>query len=171
MVSRLRVPLEGPRPGPGPPGHRLAHSTMPRDEATIQPNSTRPNVRLRVDDAHSLPPEREGEHGDVIRSEATTSSDPRHDRRAGRRRLRRHQLVQREGLVQGHQEGRHLDRPDGPVGALRAQILAMIAVLAVAACGGTSSSNGKVSFKGTKKVGISTALTGQSALYGHRSSP
>jgi len=38
-----------------------------------------------------------------------------------------------------------------------------------AACGGSSTSNnsGTVTFKGTKNIGISTALSGQSALYGH----
>jgi branched-chain amino acid transport system substrate-binding protein len=41
-------------------------------------------------------------------------------------------------------------------------------LIAVAACGGsTSSSNGTQSFKGTKKIGYSGALTGQAALYGH----
>jgi branched-chain amino acid transport system substrate-binding protein len=46
--------------------------------------------------------------------------------------------------------------------------MALAAVLVVAACGGgggTSASPG--SFKGTKKIGLSTALTGQSQLYGH----
>jgi branched-chain amino acid transport system substrate-binding protein len=44
-----------------------------------------------------------------------------------------------------------------------------VALLAAAACGGTSSgsSGGVTSFKGTKKLGLSIALTGQSALYGH----
>jgi len=47
-------------------------------------------------------------------------------------------------------------------------VLAVAALLAVAACGGASGSNGGTSsFKGTKKVGMSIALTGQSALYGH----
>jgi len=46
--------------------------------------------------------------------------------------------------------------------------LGAAALTLVAACGGSSSSgNGQVTFKGTKNVGISTALTGQSALYGH----
>jgi branched-chain amino acid transport system substrate-binding protein len=47
-------------------------------------------------------------------------------------------------------------------------VLAAAALLALAACGGTSgSSGGATSFKGTKKLGLSTAITGQSALYGH----
>src|SRR5260370_30666253 len=46
--------------------------------------------------------------------------------------------------------------------------LATAATILVAACGGsTPSSNGSVSFKGTKMVGYSAPLTGQSALYGH----
>jgi len=47
--------------------------------------------------------------------------------------------------------------------------LAVTALTLVAACGGSSTSNngGTVTFKGTKNVGISTALSGQSALYGH----
>jgi ABC-type branched-subunit amino acid transport system substrate-binding protein len=46
--------------------------------------------------------------------------------------------------------------------------LAVTALTLVAACGGNSTSNtGPVTFKGTKNVGISTALSGQSALYGH----
>ncbi len=45
--------------------------------------------------------------------------------------------------------------------------LAITATLAVAACGGGSSGNQTVTFKGTKKVGYSAPLTGQSALYGH----
>ena len=46
--------------------------------------------------------------------------------------------------------------------------LAVAALTLVAACGGsTSTNNGTTSFKGTKKIGISTALTGQSQLYGH----
>jgi branched-chain amino acid transport system substrate-binding protein len=45
---------------------------------------------------------------------------------------------------------------------------AVAAALVVAACGGTSSSTtGGTSFKGTKNLGLSIALTGQSALYGH----
>ncbi|HEX2681006.1 MAG TPA: ABC transporter substrate-binding protein, partial [Candidatus Dormibacteraeota bacterium] len=40
--------------------------------------------------------------------------------------------------------------------------------MVLAACGGTtSSSNGPVTFKGTKNIGLSIALTGQSQLYGH----
>lgn len=46
--------------------------------------------------------------------------------------------------------------------------LAVAALTLVAACGGnTGTSNGQTSFKGTKKIGLSTALTGQSQLYGH----
>jgi len=46
--------------------------------------------------------------------------------------------------------------------------LAVAGLTLVAACGGNSTSNnGTVTFKGTKNVGISTALSGQSALYGH----
>src|SRR5260370_1141281 len=46
--------------------------------------------------------------------------------------------------------------------------LATAATILVAACGGsTPSSTGSVSFKGTKMVGYSAPLTGQSALYGH----
>jgi len=45
---------------------------------------------------------------------------------------------------------------------------AVAALLVVAACGGTSSStSGGTSFKGTKNLGLSIAITGQSALYGH----
>src|SRR5712692_5831252 len=45
--------------------------------------------------------------------------------------------------------------------------LATAATIIVAACGSTPTSNGPVTFKGTKKVGYSAPLTGQSALYGH----
>ena len=47
--------------------------------------------------------------------------------------------------------------------------LAVAALCLAAACGGgsTTTNNGTTTFKGTKNVGISTALTGQSALYGH----
>jgi branched-chain amino acid transport system substrate-binding protein len=45
-------------------------------------------------------------------------------------------------------------------------VLALAAALALAACGGSGSS-GTTSFKGTKKLGLSIAITGQSALYGH----
>jgi branched-chain amino acid transport system substrate-binding protein len=47
--------------------------------------------------------------------------------------------------------------------------LAVTALTLAAACGGSSTSNnsGTVTFKGTKNIGISTALSGQSALYGH----
>jgi branched-chain amino acid transport system substrate-binding protein len=50
---------------------------------------------------------------------------------------------------------------------MRWAVVALAAALAVAACGGSGTSNGTTSFKGTKKLGLSTALTGQSALYGH----
>jgi len=47
-------------------------------------------------------------------------------------------------------------------------LIAAAALLVVAACGGSSgSSSGTTSFKGTKKVGLDIAITGQSALYGH----
>jgi len=42
-----------------------------------------------------------------------------------------------------------------------------MATIIVAACGGQSSGNQAQTFKGTKKVGYSAPLTGQSALYGH----
>jgi branched-chain amino acid transport system substrate-binding protein len=46
--------------------------------------------------------------------------------------------------------------------------LATAATILVGACGGgATSSNGPGTFKGTKKVGYSAPLTGQSALYGH----
>src|SRR5437660_7580238 len=44
---------------------------------------------------------------------------------------------------------------------------ALVAPLVVAACGSQPSGNTAVTFKGTKKVGYSASLTGQSALYGH----
>ena len=47
----------------------------------------------------------------------------------------------------------------------RFAFVAIVAILA-AACGG-SSGTATVTFKGTKKVGLSIALTGQSNLYGH----
>src|SRR2546428_312995 len=40
-------------------------------------------------------------------------------------------------------------------------------LMAALACGGSSNTGGTVTFKGTKNVGLSIALTGQSALYGH----
>jgi len=46
-------------------------------------------------------------------------------------------------------------------------VLATAALLVAAACGGTSSTTGTTTFKGTKKIGISTAISGQSAIYGH----
>src|SRR5258706_2901800 len=46
--------------------------------------------------------------------------------------------------------------------------LGTAATVLVGACGGTTpSSSGPVTFKGTKMVGYSAPLTGQSALYGH----
>ncbi len=45
--------------------------------------------------------------------------------------------------------------------------LVMAATMIVAACGSQPSGNQAVTFKGTKKVGYSAPLTGQSALYGH----
>lgn len=51
---------------------------------------------------------------------------------------------------------------------MRWAVAAVAALAVVAACGGTStSSSGATSFKGTKKIGLSIAITGQSALYGH----
>jgi branched-chain amino acid transport system substrate-binding protein len=45
---------------------------------------------------------------------------------------------------------------------------ALVAVLlVVAACSGAVSSSSSVPFKGTRNVGVDTAITGQSALYGH----
>ncbi len=44
---------------------------------------------------------------------------------------------------------------------------ALGAVLVGTACGGSTAGGGGQSFKGTKKIGLTTALTGQSALYGH----
>ena len=45
--------------------------------------------------------------------------------------------------------------------------LVLAAAIVVAACGSQPSGNQAQSFKGTKKVGYSAPLTGQSALYGH----
>jgi len=52
------------------------------------------------------------------------------------------------------------------------KVVALVAacVLFVAACGGSTPSNTATTFKGTKKVGISLPLTGQSNLYGHAKS-
>ena len=51
---------------------------------------------------------------------------------------------------------------------LRWALAAAVALLVVAACGGAStSSSGTTTFKGTKKLGLSIAITGQSAIYGH----
>src|SRR5207245_9870352 len=40
-------------------------------------------------------------------------------------------------------------------------------LMAALACAGSSNTGGTVNFKGTKNIGLSIALTGQSALYGH----
>jgi branched-chain amino acid transport system substrate-binding protein len=55
----------------------------------------------------------------------------------------------------------------GAVGFHRWMAAAGAALMVLAACGGSSSSGGAVTFKGTKNIGLSIALTGQSALYGH----
>ncbi len=49
----------------------------------------------------------------------------------------------------------------------RALALFAVGVFFIAACGGTSSTGTTTTFKGTKKVGLSIALSGQSNLYGH----
>jgi branched-chain amino acid transport system substrate-binding protein len=49
----------------------------------------------------------------------------------------------------------------------RASALAAAAVMLLAACAGNNTTTGQTNFKGTKKVGYSGALTGQSQLYGH----
>src|SRR4029077_7892314 len=55
----------------------------------------------------------------------------------------------------------------GALGFHRWMAAAGAALMVLAACGGSSSSGGSVTFKGTKNIGLSIALTGQSALYGH----
>jgi branched-chain amino acid transport system substrate-binding protein len=45
-------------------------------------------------------------------------------------------------------------------------VLATAALVVAAACGGTASNTGSTSFKGTKEIGYSGPLTGQSQLYG-----
>jgi branched-chain amino acid transport system substrate-binding protein len=51
---------------------------------------------------------------------------------------------------------------------MRWGLAAVVALLVVAACGGASTSgSGATTFKGTKKLGLSIAITGQSAVYGH----
>lgn len=51
---------------------------------------------------------------------------------------------------------------------MRWALAAVVALLVVAACGGASTSgSGATTFKGTKKLGLSIAITGQSAVYGH----
>jgi branched-chain amino acid transport system substrate-binding protein len=52
-------------------------------------------------------------------------------------------------------------------GSVRWAATVAVAALFVAACGGESNTGGPVTFKGTKNIGLSIALTGQSALYGH----
>ncbi len=49
----------------------------------------------------------------------------------------------------------------------RALAFVAIGVLFATACGGSSGTNTTTTFKGTKKVGLSIALSGQSNLYGH----
>ena len=51
--------------------------------------------------------------------------------------------------------------------SLRWPATVVAALLALAACGGSPSTSGTTTFKGTKNIGLSIALTGQSALYGH----
>ena len=53
------------------------------------------------------------------------------------------------------------------VTSLRWPATVVAALLALAACGGSPSTSGTTTFKGTKNIGLSIALTGQSALYGH----
>src|SRR5215472_9700748 len=48
-----------------------------------------------------------------------------------------------------------------------ATAITLAAVVLAAACGGSSTGSGSQSFKGTKNIGLSIALTGQSQLYGH----
>jgi len=56
----------------------------------------------------------------------------------------------------------------GIAGSTRWAAYVVVAMLVAAACGGSSNtSSGPVTFKGTKNIGLSIALTGQSALYGH----
>lgn len=50
---------------------------------------------------------------------------------------------------------------------MRWALLATAALFVVAACGGSANTTTTTSFKGTKKLGLTTAITGQSALYGH----
>jgi branched-chain amino acid transport system substrate-binding protein len=51
---------------------------------------------------------------------------------------------------------------------MRWAIAALATLALVAACGGAGgSTQGATSFKGTKKIGLSIAITGQSQLYGH----
>ncbi len=49
----------------------------------------------------------------------------------------------------------------------RALAFFAVGVLFATACGGSSGTNTTTTFKGTKKVGLSIALSGQSNLYGH----
>jgi len=50
---------------------------------------------------------------------------------------------------------------------LRLAVLATAALLIVAACGGGGTTTGTTTFKGTKKLGLSTTISGVSATYGH----
>jgi len=52
----------------------------------------------------------------------------------------------------------------------KAVAFAAATILLVAACGGNGTGSSTTTFKGTKKVGISLPLTGQSNLYGHAKS-
>jgi branched-chain amino acid transport system substrate-binding protein len=57
------------------------------------------------------------------------------------------------------------------VGYIKALAVTAFATLLVVACGGNgTNTGGTTSFKGTKKVGISLPLSGQSQLYGHAKS-
>jgi branched-chain amino acid transport system substrate-binding protein len=50
---------------------------------------------------------------------------------------------------------------------LTATVIAATCLVLAAACGGSGGSSGAQTFKGTRNVGLSIALTGQSQLYGH----
>ena len=50
---------------------------------------------------------------------------------------------------------------------LRLAVLATTALLIAAACGGGGTTTGTTTFKGTKKLGLSTTISGVSATYGH----
>lgn len=51
--------------------------------------------------------------------------------------------------------------------SLRCAAACATALMVASACGGSNNTSGTVTFKGTKNIGLSIALTGQSALYGH----